>query len=296
MVTPGIAVSRRIARLDPAEDADEIARLSLVVLHGNAALTSALFTVAFMKQVAVPTMARILHRRGTGDIMRETALRNDDTIVFFGQLLDHGPDSAVGSAWIERLNAIHAHFPLRNSDSLYTLATLALDPHAITASLGRSPFTPTELEAQWLFWRRVAQRQQITDIPAGRAELAAWSAAYERAEYAPSPEGRAVTGALVDAFAVQALPRVLRPLAGEIIATVSPPVLREVHGLPEPRRRVRLAVRAAVGAYVAATPLRPVRLDRSFVEEFGVRRHGHRRIDEVGYQRPARRHTDVGSS
>lgn len=90
---PGVVVTRRIARLDPVRDADEIARLSLVVLHGSRALTYALFTVAFMKQVAVPAMARTLHRRGTGEIIRSTALRNDDTIVFFGQLLDHGPES-----------------------------------------------------------------------------------------------------------------------------------------------------------------------------------------------------------
>ncbi len=284
---PGLAVSRRIARLDPVKDADEVARLSLVVLHGNAALTYALFTVAFMKQVAVPTMARILHRRGTGDIVRFPVRRNDDTIVFFGQLLDHGPDSETGAAWIERLNEIHAHFPIRNDDSLYTLATLALDPHALTSSLGRSPFTPVELDAHWHFWRAVARRQHLTDIPETRHGLATWAAAYERAEYAASPEGRAVTDALVDAFAERVLPRPLRPLAIDIISTVSPPALREVHGMPDPHPVVRRAVRVAVRAYVTSTPVRPVRLDRSLADDFGTRRYGVRAPAEVGYRRGA---------
>lgn len=148
---PGLVVSRRINTLDPVADSAEIARLSLVALHGNPALTYALFTVAFMKQVAVPPMARILYRRGGGDIMQFPARRNDDTLLFFGQLLDHGPTSPTGRAWIERLNQIHAHFPIRNDDSLYTLSTLALDPHQITSDLAHSPFTATELEAQWLF-------------------------------------------------------------------------------------------------------------------------------------------------
>jgi len=281
---PGLLVSRRIASLDPVHDADQISRLSLVVLHGHPALTYALFTVAFMKQVAVPTMARTLYRRGNGDIVRATALRNDDTIVFFGHLLDHGPDSEVGTAWIQRLNEIHAHFPIRNDDSLYTLATLALAPHAITASLGRSPFTQAELEAQWRCWRRVAQRQGITDIPACRDLLSTWASAYEHAEYAPSPEGRAISASLVEAFAERVLPRLLRPLADEIIAAVSPPALRQVHNLPEPRQIVQRTVRSAIGAYVACTPVRPVRLDRSFVTEFGVKRHGDRRPAEVGYR------------
>lgn len=285
----GLTVSRRIAALDPVADADEIARLSLVVLHGSPALTYALFTVAFMKQVAVPPMARILHRRGTGDIMQFAGRRNDDTIVFFGQLLDHGPDSVVGIEWIERLNRIHAHFPIRNDDSLYTLATLALDPHAITASLGGSPFTAVELEAHWRFWRRVALRQQIEGVPNSRTELTTWAAAYERTEYASSPEGRAVTHSLIDAFAERVLPRPLRPLATEIVSTFSPASLRHVHDLPEPRPAVAAAVRAVVRCHVATTPVRMVPLDRSFVASFGVRRHGHRSAEDVGYQHPVRR-------
>jgi hypothetical protein len=281
---PGASVARRIRALDPASDADEIARLSLVVLHGSPALTYALFTVAFMKQVAVPTMARTLYRRGRGDIVEFPLRRNDDTIVFFGQLLDHGPDSAIGRAWIERLNAIHARFPLRNADSLYTLATLALDPHAITADLGRSPFTAYELEAQWRFWRAVARHQHIDDIPETREELARWAADYEYREYAPTPDGRAVSDALIEAFARRVLPAPLRGSARSIVAVACPPELRRVHGLPEPTPVVRRVVRAALQAHVAATPLRPIDVDRSLVTTFGTARYGERPPDAVGYQ------------
>ncbi|MDZ7910503.1 MAG: oxygenase MpaB family protein [Rhodococcus sp. (in: high G+C Gram-positive bacteria)] len=271
MVTlrPGFTVGRKIRALDDVRDADEIARYSLVVLHGNPTLTYALFTVAFIEQVAVPTMARTLYRRNTGDIMAFPARRNADTIVFFGQLLDHGPTSTVGRAWIERLNEIHSHFPLRNDDSLYTLSTLALDPHLMTTALGRSPFTCPELEAQWQFWRAVAREQKIENIPETRELMQQWRTDYEIREYEPSFEGRQVARSLIDDFARSALPAPLRGYATAIISAICPPRVREVHGLPEPNMVIRWALRAVVVAYSLSTPVRLVDLNRSFVREFG---------------------------
>ncbi len=283
----GSDVRRRIAALDPVRDADEVARLSLVTLHGHGALVYALFTVAFMKQVAVPAMARTLYRRGTGDIVRETLRRNDDTIVFFGQLLDHGPESEVGRAWIERLNAIHAHFPLRDEDSLYTLATLALDPDAITAALGPSMFTEAELEAQWRFWRAVARLQRVADLPAERATLAAWAADYERREYAPTEDGRAIAVALVDGFAERCLPRPLRRWGPRVVSALCPPGLRQVHDLPDPGPLLSAGVRAALALYRVSLPWRRVPADRSLAHDFGEARYGPRPLEAVGYQRPS---------
>lgn len=283
---PGHLVARRINMLDPVTDADEIARLSLVTLHGNPSLTYALFTVAFMKQVAVPAMARILYRRGGGDIMRFPVQRNDDTLLFFGQLLDHGATSPTGRAWVARLNQIHAHFPIRNDDSLYTLSTLALDPHQITAGLGHSPFTPPELEGQWRFWRSVAELQGLKDVPETRDSLHEWARSYEQREYAATSDGRAVARALIDAFAEQVLPRHLQPYAAQIISALCPSDLRQVHDLPHPSWLLRCATRLAVAVYARSTPLRLVDLDRSMVNTFGVRKYGERVPSEVGYRRP----------
>ncbi len=100
-----------------------------------------------------------------------------------------------------------------------------------------------------------------------------------------STDGRAISRALVDAFAERVLPRPLRPHVAEIISVVSPPALRQVHGLPEPAPVARRVVRAAVCAYVTATPVRPVPLDRPFVADFGTRRYGARLPEDVGYRR-----------
>lgn len=285
----GRTTRRRIAALDPVRDADEIARLSLVTLHGHVPLVYALFTVAFLKQVAVPTMARILYRRGTGDIVVETIRRNDDTIVFFGQLLDHGPGSPTGQEWIARLNQIHAHFPLRNDDSLYTLATLALDAESIPAQVGASLFSPAELDSHWAFWRAVAERQGVADIPSSREDLRAWAADYEQAEYAPSYDGQQIAAALVTAFGERCLPRPLRRWDEQVIAALCPPQLREVHGLRAPSIVVAGIVRTALRLYAATVDVRRVPVERSMVRDFGTVRYGVRPPEEVGYRRPSGR-------
>ncbi|MCD2189828.1 oxygenase MpaB family protein [Actinomycetospora soli] len=279
----GATERHRLTTLDPERDHTEIARTSLETLHGHRALVLAMFTVSFMKQVAVPTMGRILWRRGTGDIITDTAGRNDDTIVFFGRFLEHGPDSPEGIRWIERLNAIHAHFPIRDEDSLYTLGTLALDPEQIAAGLGARPFTRVELEGQWRFWRAVAVRQHLRDIPGSREELRTWMHRYEEQEFAPSEAGRAVADALVEDFSRRVLPAPLRPFGPEVLAAISPENLRVTHGLPRPRPAVTAAVRAVGRAYLDGVAVRPVPRDRSLVTLFD-RRGGASGPDRLGYR------------
>lgn len=162
-----------------------------------------------------------------------------------------------------------AHFPIRNDDALYTLA---LDPASIAATLGARPFSAAELEAHWRFWRAVAERQHLRDIPATREDMRCWARDYERREFAPSTAGRAVADALAADFSARALPAGLRPFGREILSVISPANLRETHGLPGPRPAVRSAVRTVSRAYLDGVALRPVPLDRSLARTFGTRR------------------------
>ncbi|WAL69238.1 oxygenase MpaB family protein [Amycolatopsis cynarae] len=291
----GMTIRRRIGGLDPVREAQEVARLSLQILHGQPMLVHALFSVAFARQVAIPSIARVLWRRGKGDIIVDTARRNDDTIVFFGQFLEWDLASADARRWIERMNAIHAHFPIANDESLYTLATLALEPQRLAALVGTSPFSEAEREGHWRFWSAVARAQGITGIPESRAVLRTWMTGYEASRYAPSEGGRAVTGALVEDFARRWFPPALRPLGPQVFSSLCTPDLRRVHGLAEPSPVVAAATHAAARTYFRLTPVRLVPPDRSFVTEFGTRRHGHRDPAEVGYRRVARPAGPAGS-
>lgn len=284
----GSSIRKEIAQLDPHRDDRQLSRLSLEVLHGNKILVHALYTVSFIRQVAVPSIAKILHRRGTGDIMTATAKRNDDTIVFFGKFLELGHDTPAGLAWIERLNHVHSHFPIRNEDSLYTLATLALEPQRLAALAGAHPFSWAEQEAHWQFWRGVATAQRISDLPTSRAEMASWMTSFEEHEYAPTDAGREATVALVDDFAVRWFPRSLRHLAPAVLSAFCDGHLRSVQNLPTPHPVVSAAARSAARTYFATTPLRVVSRDRSFVSTFGTSKYGQRTAESVGYQRSRR--------
>lgn len=282
----GALERRRLASLDPIDDATEIAHGVLAGLFGRPALVYALFSVAFAQQVAIAPMARILHRRGTGDILVNTSQRNDDSLVFFGTLLDHGPESPEGQRWIERMNRIHAHFPIRPADSLYTLATLTLGPSRLAAGLGIDLLIAHEAEALWQFWAAVARQQHIPDIPADRHELQAWATAYEAAEYTPSSEGREIVRALIDDLGQRLLPRPLRGYAPDLVAAIAPANLIEVHGLAPARPGPAAVVTAALRGYVAATPVRPINTQRSLAAEFGAKRYGPRDPEAVGYRGP----------
>src|SRR2546425_1869235 len=206
-----------IATLDPVVDNERIMHLSAEVRYGDPVLAMALVTAGFARQMAVPSIARFVHRGGRAPIMRETRKRNDDTMVFFGEFLRHGHSTAQGRAAIERLNEVHAPFPIHNDQMLYTLASLTFDGVRILALLGLDPFTQKEKDASFHFWRGVGQRMGVTGHPPTIEKFAAWMQDYEREHWAWSEGGEAVARSLIDDFASRWLPTGLQRVARELI-------------------------------------------------------------------------------
>ena len=120
-------VRKRIAQLDAEKDAHEIAHLAFEVRYGTKLFTHSIFSVAFARQAAVPSIEKVLYRGGKGGIITNTKKRNNDTLLFFGEFYKHG-DSGSGREAVELLNFIHSHFPITNEENLYTLATVVCEP------------------------------------------------------------------------------------------------------------------------------------------------------------------------
>ena len=118
---------RRIRGLDPERDYREINHLAFEVRYATPIFTHTLFSIAFARQAAVPSIARTLYRGGRGASITATRKRSDDTLLFFGEFYRHG-DSPAGRAVADQLNAIHSRFPISNDEHLYTLATLMCEP------------------------------------------------------------------------------------------------------------------------------------------------------------------------
>ena len=55
------------------------------VRYGTPLFTHSIFSVAFARQAAVPSIAKVLYRGGKGGIITNTRKRNNDTLIFFGE-------------------------------------------------------------------------------------------------------------------------------------------------------------------------------------------------------------------
>src|ERR1700684_2497318 len=80
----GYALKRRIAALDPAADHEEVARLTLEVLYGDPMGVHAGLLIGFSRQVAVPSIARVIYRGGGGETLHDVARWIEDPLALLG--------------------------------------------------------------------------------------------------------------------------------------------------------------------------------------------------------------------
>ncbi|MET9327500.1 DUF2236 domain-containing protein [Tsukamurella sp. NPDC003166] len=282
------ALRRRMDALDPVVDHEELTRLSLEVKYGDGLFVHAAYTVAFARQVAVPSIARIVHRRGTGDMMKDVRRRNDDTLVFFGEMLRNGHSSAAGRAAVDRMESIHAHFGITDDDKRYTLASLAFEPDRIAENLGLHLFTGGERLARFLFWRGIGELMGL-DVPERRSEFLDWALAYE-CRYAYTESGRALVDQLSVDWRERWFPGRTARYADPVLFSIYGPQLCATHRLDEPTARTRALTARAMKTYAHSTATRPHRLGRSWVDHFGGVHGQPLDIADYGYRARARAH------
>ena len=272
-----------IARLDARDDPERIAHLSAEVRYGDPVLTAALYTVAFCRQMAVPSIAAVVHRGGRSPIMRETRKRNDDTMVFFGELLRLGPSSPGGQATIRRLREVHAPFPITNDQNLYTLASLAFEGERIPGGLGADPLSPKEKEAAYHFWSAVGRGMGIAGIPPTPAAFWAWTLAYEREHWSHSKAGETVARAMIDDYAGRWFESpALRRAGRELTLAMMEDELLDALRLKQPRARTRRIASLGAAAYFRGRDLLPDPPDRSWTDYYGTAYGASPHIAEVG--------------
>lgn len=287
----GAAIRRRIAALDPVADNEEITHLSVEVRYGDAVFAHAAYTVAFARQVAVPSIARIVYRTGTGDLMHDVRSRNDDTLLFFGEIMRHGHASAHGRAIIDRMEQIHARFGITDADKLYTLGSLAFEGDRLAAHLGTDPFTEAERVARYHFWRGVGEYMGL-DVPGTRETFLAWVRDYEHG-FGYTDGGRKLVDQLFADWRARWFPGPARRWAEPVMLALMSAELREVHRLPAPPPSITRVLPRAADLYLRVQSARPHRPTRSWSDHFGARHPrpldvatlGHRPRDTSGERR-----------
>jgi hypothetical protein len=280
----GYALERRIAALDPEEDHEEVARLTLEVLYGDPIGVHAALLIGFSRQVAVPSIARVIYRGGGGDTLHDVARRIDDTLALFGAFLKWGPSSPEGQAAIARMERIHARFPITDEEKRYTLATLIFEPDRTARHLGVDQFTAGQREAIWRFWCSVAEQMPLGGLPATSEELRRWMLDYEREHWRYTNDGRRVVERFFEDWTTRWFPRPARHLGRQVLLATMDDSLRATLQLEAPSRHLERLLRVSARASSPLTLIRPIRSDRSWLDYFGRHHHGAPDFERLGHR------------
>jgi hypothetical protein len=167
--------------------------------------------LALLKTFCVPSISGLLHR--TGEFEQRPRKRYDDTALMVAELLRHGPDSAIGTAVIHRMNRIHGHYAISNDDFIYVLSTFVAEPIRWVERYGWRSLTPTEQEALFRFWRHVGTRMEISDLPTTLQTLMAWNQRVEEQVFQVAPSNRLVAEATLSMLLRDWPPPLRAPLA-----------------------------------------------------------------------------------
>ena len=166
---------------------------------------------------------------GTGEFTQRTQKRYDDTVLLLAEILEHGYDSERGKAALRRMNQMHGRYSIPNDEFLYVLSTFVFEPIRWNERFGWRPLLRQEKLASFYFWREIARRMAIKDVPEDYETLERYYDEFARPELSvragePCPGGR-------DARPVPRL------VPAEAALAAWPAVHPRDDGRPPPRRR-----------------------------------------------------------
>ncbi|MFN8322665.1 MAG: hypothetical protein U0T74_08420 [Chitinophagales bacterium] len=260
---------KKIAQLDAELNAQQIAHLAFEVRYGTKLFTHSIFSVAFARQAAVPSIAKVLYRGGKGSIITNTRKRNNDTLLFFGEFYKHG-DSEQGKEAIDLLNFIHSHFNITNEENLYTLATIVCEPKRMGFFLAnKNLFSQKEFRALYNFWKCICERMNIEQIPENEDKMYNWFLDFEQKNYQYSDEGRRIVEALADEFAERWYPASMKFQGTQYFYSLFDNHLLSTFQIPKPNAYYRYSVKLFMWLKLRVfLPLLPDPDDRNVIDYF----------------------------
>jgi hypothetical protein len=185
-----------VRRLDPERDCRRIVFINTFCEFPFD--TTRALELAFFKTFAVPSIAELL--LSTGEFTERGQKRYDDTDLLISAFSEEGWDGELGRRALRRMNQIHGRFPIANEDYLYVLSAMVLEPMRWNARFGWRPWTRHERLAQFHFWREIARRMAIRDLPATLEEMERMNVEVEEQRFARTDAGVALARAQTAVF------------------------------------------------------------------------------------------------
>ena len=260
-----------VVRIDPAARAKELKELSVEKAHKRIVHLLAGYEfpwdfhhsleVALLRSYAAPSVSRLLD--ATGEFRERGQKRYDDTALLVSEFLKNGYDSPRGSAAIERMNELHWKYRIPNEDYLFVLSTFVLDPIDWMSEYAWRPMTRRECEALFLFWKTVAERMELTDIPASLDELREFAANYTEREFRFDERNRRVADATLD-IARRWLPFGARWLVLPSVNALIDAPMRESFGFGRPSKPLRAILKTLLKLRGFAVSVLPKRRSPAF--------------------------------
>jgi hypothetical protein len=231
-----------IERLDPVVDHQRIAFLtSLQEFPWD---TTRSLELALFRAFAVAKGTGLL--AGTGEFTSRTQKRYDDTVLLLAEILEHGYDSERGKSALRRINQMHGRHAIPNDEFLYVLSTFVFEPIRWNERFGWRPLHVNEKLASFHFWREIARRMAIRDVPDDYATFERYYDDFARQQYRFAPENRALATATRDLLLSWYLPKVLWPLGRPFVHAMMDDPLLDAVGLPRPHPAIRHLAQGAV--------------------------------------------------
>lgn len=247
--------TQRIAQLDPQQDYHAITQLlsrHVFPWDIERALEFALF-----RTYAVPSISGLLAQ--TGEFVRRTRKRYDDTELILYEVLEHGFESERGRRAIRRMNQMHGRFAIPNEDLLYVLTTFIFEPIRWVEQFGWRPMTANEQQAFFRYYCELGRYMGIQAIPSDYHEFEQFNRHYEQTHFQFAPSNRAIGDATMNLLLGMYAPKLLWPLLRPLAYALMDEPLLDAFAFPHPSQRLRQQVRTLLRLRARLLALLPER-------------------------------------
>jgi ER-bound oxygenase mpaB/B'/Rubber oxygenase, catalytic domain len=248
------AILQAIQTLDPETDHQHIVFLS--TCYDFPFDTTRALEFALFRTFCVPSISALLDR--TGEFLRRSQKRYDDTDIIVSELLEWGYESERGKRAIRRMNQLHGRFAIANEDFLYVLSTFVFEPIRWNRRFGWRLLCEQERLGYFCFWREVGRRMHIRDIPASYHAFESFNRDYENTHYRFTAANQRVGAATRELF-VDWFPKILAPVVRSAIHVLLDDLVIDAFGFPRPSRLMRVLVPGALRLRAQAGRLLPAR-------------------------------------
>lgn len=232
---------RRIERLDPEQDAEEI--FALTTRHEFPWDYQQGTGIAFMRDYGIPGIAALLDR--TGEFEHHGVKRYDDTLLIGDEYTLEGTESPRSRAALRRLNRIHGHYEIPEDQFHYVLATTIVGPVEWIRAYGWRALHAHELAAIARLTTRFGELMGLKGLPTTYDGYHRLLRDYEAEHFAHTPAATRLAEATIRiGRATARYPA--GPLTRRVAIAMMDEPLRRVLGLPAQPAWLRRAVRGAL--------------------------------------------------